>query len=196
MVAFKSHIPQAVSERLDRLPKGLRQHIEHVRDIAGELAEVHGADVLAVDLAAAAHDLDRADSDETLLARSKEVGLCVHPVEAAVPILLHGPVAAGWLSQSGAVADSEVLDAIRWHTTGHPTMGIIAKIVYLADKLDPQKRVAYPHQDQVRRLASQDLDTALLTFVNGQMADLVKAGQMIHPHMLDFRNILMMDLGG
>lgn len=35
------------------------------------------------------------------------------------------------------VEDEEILSAIRYHTTGHPDMTVLEKIIYLADYIEP-----------------------------------------------------------
>ena len=47
------NLPPKVQERFDRLPKGLQDHINRVREIARELAHIHGADAARADLAQA-----------------------------------------------------------------------------------------------------------------------------------------------
>ena len=177
---------------LARLPERLGEHIERVREIAGELADVHGADWIAVDLGAACHDLFRAESDERLLALAGEYGLNVCEVERALPMMLHGPVAATCLARHAEIEDIAVLDAVQWHTTGHPDLGLTGKIVYLADKLDPVKKRKYPFQDELRELALTDLDGALLMFVSRQAVALLERGRLIHPRAMEFRNSLLL----
>ena len=184
-------LPDAAARRLDGLPPALRSHVERVREIAAGLASMHGADERAVDLGAACHDLFRAHDGARLLALADERGIRVHDVERAVPMMLHGPVAAAWLSACAGVADADALDAVRWHTTGHPRLGIVGKIVYIADKLDPVKRRKYPFQDEVRAQASEDLDGALLTFVSRQAEGHLRGGRLVHPRTMDFRNGLL-----
>ena len=106
-------LPIEAEGRLNGLPTRLRSHIERVREIAGELANIHGADQLDVDFGAACHDLFRADTAERLLSLAEGYGLSVCEVEQALPMLLHGPVAAAWLSTCAGVNDADVLEAVR-----------------------------------------------------------------------------------
>ena len=188
-----TELPIEAVERLNRLPQPLRSHIERVREIAGELANIHGADQLDVDFGAACHDLFRANSAERLLSLAEEYGFRVCEVERALPMLLHGPVAAAWLSKSAEVQEANVLEAVRWHTTGHWGLGLVGKIVYLADKLDPVKKRKYPYQDELREQALTDLDGALLTFVSRQTESHLGRGRLIHPRTMEFRNGLLLE---
>ncbi len=185
--------PAEAARLLDALPERLRSHVERVREIAGDLADVHGADRLAVDLGAACHDLFRAEPGERLLALAEEYGVCVGEVERALPVMLHGPVAAAWLAERAGVTDADVLEAVRWHTTGRAGLGLAGRIVYLADKLDPVKKRKYPFQDELRELALSDLDGALLVFASKQAEAHLGRGRLIHPRAMEFRNSLLLN---
>jgi 2-amino-4-hydroxy-6-hydroxymethyldihydropteridine diphosphokinase len=49
---------------------------------------------------------------------------------------LHGPAAAARLEQEGETR-FDVLEAIRWHTVGHPDWGRVGRALYMADFLEP-----------------------------------------------------------
>ena len=187
-------LPPAVEERLGTLPRGLREHVERVRAEARALAKCHAIDADLVDLAAAAHDLFRAAGDEEMLREARRYGLRVHPVEDRMPLFLHGPIAASWLQHEAGVNDEKVLEAVRLHTTGRKGMGPIAKVVYLADKLDPQKAYRYRWIGQVRALAETSLDRALLLFLDRSLSDLVGQGAEVHPDTTELRDELSVAL--
>jgi nicotinate-nucleotide adenylyltransferase len=187
-----SQLPPATARRLDRLPAGLRDHVDRSRDVASRLAERYGVDPDRVDLAVATHDLARALKPEALLAQACRLDLAAHPVDVETPILLHGPVAARWLATEDDVKDEEVLEAVRYHTTGRKGMSTLAKVVFLADKLDPQKVAHKPHLERVAALATDSLDAALLEYLDAELASLLGLGALIHPHSVDLRNELTM----
>ncbi len=54
---------------------------------------------------------------------------------------LHGPAAANRLAQQGELR-GDVLDAIRWHTTGSGTWGRTGQALYMADYLEPGRPFA------------------------------------------------------
>ena len=106
-----------------------------VRRLAADLATVHEVDEELVDLAAMAHDLARAMPGDDLLAEARRLKIQTLPLEEQTPVLLHGPIAARWLEDTLDIHDREVIEAVRWHTTGRTGLGRVAKLVYLADKL-------------------------------------------------------------
>ena len=142
---------EAVARRVRSLPQGLQRHIQRVQEVAAELASVHDADGERVRLGAMAHDVARAMSGDELLAHARDMGIQVHPVEAAVPVLLHGPVGAELLRRRDGLEDREVYEAVYWHSTAHKDLGVLGKIVFLADKLDPHKKARYPFIGDVEK---------------------------------------------
>ena len=184
-------LPPEIESRLRTLSRGLREHVMRVRQVGRELAHHHGVDVDLVDQGTAAHDLARAVKGEALLKQARYYGLRVSSVERHSPILLHGPVAALWLAHEGGIADNQLLDAVRWHTTGKRGMDDVAKVVFLADKLDPQKVKRYPDREAISDLARHSLDRALLEFLEQELDYLLGQGLLIHPASVELRNELI-----
>jgi HD superfamily phosphohydrolase YqeK len=50
--------------------------------------------------------------------------------------VLHGPACAARLAAEG-VGDRELLDAVAWHSTGHPEFAELGELLFLADFLEP-----------------------------------------------------------
>lgn len=188
-------MPAAIEDRLRELPAGLRDHIQRAREIGRELARRHGVDPTLVDHALAAHDLARALKGDALLKEARRYRRRVDPVERSVPILLHGAVAALWLQRQDGIEDEQLLEAVRWHTTGRKGMGPVAKVVFLADKLDPQKVERYPYLNSIARLARSSLDLAILEYLSHELDYFLKEGNLIHPASVELRNELILAAG-
>ncbi len=183
--------PAAVQRRVDRLPAGLQAHIHRVVEIARELAVCHGIDQEQAALAALAHDVARAMTDSELLRRAAGMGLPIGVVDRRVPILLHGPVGAEILQQEAGLTDISIYKAVYWHTTANPALDELGKVVFIADKLDPAKIDSYPYLPQIRQMAFQDLDRAILNFLTRQAMDRLNRGELVHPVMVETRNALL-----
>ncbi len=188
-------LPATVEARLAALPSGLRDHVERSRQVAKELARRHGVDLHKADLGTAAHDIARAVTCDVLLAEAKRLGLRVNLVERHTPLLMHGRIGAKWLEAEDGVSDREILEAVRWHTTGRKDMGAVAKIVFLADKLDPRKVGRYPYLERVALLAQDSLDAAILEYLSNELEYLLRQGLLIHPASVGLRNQLMIQMG-
>ena len=174
-----------------QLPAGLREHIARVREKALELAAIHKVDPRKAGLAALGHDVARSMTEVELRRRARAYGLTLHPVEARVTALLHGPVGAEMLRRECGIEDLEVLEAVRWHTTFNRGLGPVAKIAFLADKLDYQKAGRYPYLERIDRLARENLDAAVLSFLQEELVSMIGAGRLVHPASLEGRNELL-----
>ncbi|MDP2949809.1 MAG: bis(5'-nucleosyl)-tetraphosphatase (symmetrical) YqeK [Chloroflexota bacterium] len=175
------------------LPANLRQHILRAREVAMELARRHGLDEERVWLAISGHDIARVTPPKRLLAEARRLGLTIGPVEEALPLLLHGPVAAETLRRDG-LDDGEVYDAVFWHSTAHPSLGPVGLAVFLADKLDPEKAYRYSYLAELKALALESLERAALDFLEREMASLLREGKPVHTASLEARNALLMRL--
>jgi predicted HD superfamily hydrolase involved in NAD metabolism len=186
-----SDLPDAIESRLRKLPTELRDHVERSRVVGQELAIRHAVDSVEADTGIAAHDLARAIKRPVLLREAERLGLQISFVERQQPLLLHGPVAAAWLSSEDGYDIGPILEAVEFHTTGRPGMADLSKVVFLADKLDPWKVERAPFLNRVAELARDDLDAAIVHYLDRTIERLVKDGQMVHPSAVEFRNHLL-----
>lgn len=76
------------------------------------------------------------------------------------PNLSHSKIAAAVMQRDYGITDSEVLDAVRYHTTGRAGMGTLEKIIFLADSIEPGRE--YPGVSEIRRMSEENLDLACL----------------------------------
>lgn len=165
------------------------EHCLGVVGVAGELARRYGYDLVKAELAGLLHDYARDMGERELLEIAKKNRLKVHPVEYQVPILLHGPVGAFLVQQELGIEDLEILEAIRWHTTGFPGMSGVAQIVYLADIIEPSRD--FDGVEKLRILAQQNLHTAVMAAIDCSIGYCLKRGLLIHPISIEARNEML-----
>ena len=180
----------------DNLPTSLRAHISRVGHIALEIGRAHSLDLNKIAFAAKYHDLARVTPPELLLTECKNLGIAVGDFEKQLPLLLHGPVAGSWVQSSNdALASPEVVEAIQSHSVASSSMSSIAKVIFLADKLDPHKIKQYPFQLEVSEASTHDLDKALFIFTDREIAMRLGWNQLIHPQSIMTRNYLLKRYG-
>ncbi len=184
-------LERLVNRRVEDLPKGLRQHIYRVRDIAAELAGCHGLERPKAELAMLCHDVARAMPDGQLLDQAAGLGIPVTLLDRSLPVLLHGPVGAEILRREDGLRDEPIYQAVYWHTTAHPDLDTLGKVVFLADKLDPAKISRYPYLHELRELALRDLDQAILEFTTKEIVARAQQGEPVHPIIVETRNALL-----
>jgi len=184
---------EALKAAIGRLPRGLAEHVERVVAEADRLAAgFQELDREQVELAAWGHDIARALSRRELLARARGFGLEVSAVEEEAPILLHGPVGAEVLRREHGIDDPQVLAAARFHSTGRAGMSLVEKIIFVADKVEPDKVRAKPALARVRELADRDLDAAILEYLDQMLVVAREEGWPLHPQALAARNELVL----
>ena len=139
-------------------------HTAGVAAAAARLAALHHADEHKAKLAGWLHDCTRHLSDAEAKKLCKSNGVKPDEIMKQLPYLLHGYTAAIIAAKNFDVHDTDVLNAVRYHTTGRVGMSLLEKIVLLADKIEPN-REEYPGLADIRALAETDLDAALAMFM-------------------------------
>lgn len=143
-------------------------HTTGVRYTAASLAMCHGCDIKKAQLAGLLHDCAKGYSEEELLLHAKEYGLDISKWEKRAPHLLHAKVGAYLAEHEYHIEDAEVLDAIRYHTTGRPNMSELEKIIFIADYIEPNRKML-EGLPECRKLAFEDLDEAMYQILHNTL---------------------------
>ena len=176
---------------VEALPTGLAAHVMRVVDEAVRLAALHRIPAQAATIAALGHDLLRAETSERLLAIAIAQGYGADDVERMEPILLHGPLAVAIMQERFEIDDDDVLGAIAFHTTAHPGMTRLQKLIFIADKIESHKRARAEAVQRVAELAERDLDAAMLAYLDHHLVTAAATGWPLHPRTLVARNELI-----
>ncbi len=94
-----------------------------------------------VELAAWLHDCAKELKNDEQVDLAKYYGIEIYPEDEASPNLLHARNGAAIAEDKYDIVDPRVLSAIRDHTLGAPDMCQEAKILYLADMLEPGRDI-------------------------------------------------------
>lgn len=164
-------------------------HSVGVANTAARLAGMFNGNIEKAYLAGLMHDYARELSEEELLELTAKHDLSTDGVELMQTSLLHGPVGAWLLEQEGLITDKQVLDAIRWHTTGHPDMDQLARIIYISDYIEPGRN--FPGVDMLRQITNKDLNLGVLAGLDHTLGFLVQRNNFIHPLSIAARNRLL-----
>jgi predicted HD superfamily hydrolase involved in NAD metabolism len=142
------------------LPTARYQHTLGVMKTALSLATRYGADQQKAEAAAILHDYAKfrpLDEMRQIIQSEPDIpnDLLDYNHE-----LWHAFVGAVLVREELGITDQDILNAIRYHTTGRPGMSPLEKVVFLADYIEPGRR--FPGVDDVRSLAEDDLDQAII----------------------------------
>lgn len=182
---------------IEYLKSELKEHVSerrylHSLGVAGtgiKLANKFGADAKKVEIAGILHDLVKYWSKEELIQYIKENPDISNDLLNYSEELWHGPVASIVIQEKYNITDDEIINAIRYHTSGRENMSLIEKIVCLADYIEPTR--LYPGVNAIRDLAESDIDKALLTALEGTIIFLLKNKKIIYPLTIKARNYLI-----
>jgi predicted HD superfamily hydrolase involved in NAD metabolism len=94
--------------------------------------------------------------------------------------LWHAPVGAYLVEKEVGIVDAEIIDAIRFHTSGRPKMTMLEKVIYVADYIEPGRH--FPGVEEVRELAKTSLNEALIKAIHNTIVFLMKKKQPIYPN--------------
>ncbi|MGI9075726.1 MAG: HD domain-containing protein [Gemmatimonadaceae bacterium] len=125
------------------------------------------------------HDALRNADEQTLRTLSLDT---VRPAE-----LLHGPAVANKLEREGEHR-LELLDAIRWHTVGHSGWGRTGRALYMADFLDPGRKVSREERAFLAEQVVHDFDGVFRQVVRQRIEWAVREGHRIYPETVELWN--------
>lgn len=172
----------------EKLSPRLFNHCVGVAQTAADLAVMLGCDPQKARLAGWLHDCAREWPPEKLMAFAVSNHIEVDAFAQRAPVILHAPVGAV-IAKEWGITDREILAAIRKHTLGEPEMTTFEQLVYLADKIEPDR--CYPGVEELRNLAHKDFPQALIQASANSISYLLKKCQLVHPQSLAFWNWLV-----
>ena len=105
---------------------------------------------------------------------------------------LHAPVSAYCANNDFGICDDEILSAIRWHTLGNKDMTDFDKIIFLADKIEPNSR-DLEYRNKILDILKEEngLNKALLVCYKETIKSLVKRELKICPITIEIYNKLL-----
>ena len=166
--------------------KKRRAHMGRVSALLREWGEGRGDDPRDVERWAAVgylHDVLRdADPDELRVVSSVALD---HLQDEVV----HGPAAADRLRQGG-VADEPLLAAIAFHTLGSPSFDDIGKALYVADFLEPGRKLQPKWRARLRDKMPEGLNSVAQAVVGKRVQFLIKKGRPVPTETFGLWNIL------
>ena len=137
-------------------------HTMGVAFTAAAMAMKYGTDTDRALLAGLLHDCAKCFSFDERIALCKEGKVELTEIEINNPALIHAKLGVYIAVRDYGITDSEILDAIRTHTTGEPDMSLLQKIIFLADLIEPGRNAArIPHLTEFREMAFADIDECM-----------------------------------
>lgn len=185
------NLEQIDNKLKEMMTKTRYQHACRVSMLAQKIAEYYNLPIQKTMISALTHDCAKDYSLEELKNLVDKYNIKLNKVEKSIPKIWHAYVGAEMVKDIFMVDDWEILDAIRYHSTASSKLGLIGKIVYIADKIEPNRKLA-----KIRKLHEkvwEDIDLAMLELLNMELQYLICNKLIIHPDTLKARNKILMD---
>ncbi|RNF40995.1 bis(5'-nucleosyl)-tetraphosphatase (symmetrical) YqeK [Planococcus salinus] len=164
-----------------RLPENRYAHVIGVMAKATELAQTFGVPEEKAKVAAILHDVakfsDRDWMKSIIISEKMDPLLLEYHAE-----LWHAPVGAYVAQKEFGVQDEDILNAIRYHTTGRAGMSDLEKIIYIADLVETNRK--FKGVDELRQLKEQGLDVMMEACVKHSIEFLASKNQPVYPDSL------------
>lgn len=160
--------------------------------MAAELAEKHNLNKEKAYTAGLLHDCAKCLNPEKMIEIIKNYMPEVDQCEFSNKKTLHAPASAYIAKNEFKVKDEEILSAIRWHTLGKAQMSEFEKIIFLADKIEPNTRPQEYREKMLKVLDEENgLNKALLICYKETIKSLVKRNLEICQPTIEIYNRLL-----
>ena len=166
-------------------------HTLGVAEIAKELAKLNKISEEKAEIAGLAHDVAKNLSKARMKEMMEENNIMLSQVEEKNPNLWHSIIAPIEAKEKLGIEDEEILDAIRWHTTGKEDMSILTKIIYISDMIEPSRN--FDSIEDIRKFTLEDLDKGVYYGLTHSIEFLLIKNLLIDENSMRARNYFLFD---
>lgn len=166
-------------------------HVKGVVEMAKKLAELNNVLEEKAEIAALAHDVAKNLSKEKMKEIIIENNINISLLEESNSNLWHSIIAPIVAKDKLGIEDEEILDSIRWHTTGKENMSVLAKIIYIADMIEPNRN--FDGVEEIRKITYDNLDAGVYHGLTHSIQFLLTKNLLIDENTIKARNYFLLD---
>lgn len=170
----------------ERLTERRYIHSLNVADSAKKLASIYGADEEKAYTAGLVHDSCKDMPAGLQLSYLLENKVEMTDLEINTAKLYHAMSGKVFARNEFGIEDEDMLNAVRYHTTGRRGMSLLEKIIFVADFISAERD--YNGVEIMRGKAVRSLDEAIVEGLSFTIKDLIDAERLVHPDTLDAYN--------
>ena len=167
-------------------------HSVNVADEAVALAKIYGCDEELAYTAGILHDVTKEFPKQEQLQIIADGGIILDSVQKNAPKLWHSISGSVYVRDFLCIKNNDIINAIRYHTTGRAGMSLLEKIIYIADFTSAER--SYKDVDIMRELSRKALEDAMLFSCKFTIGNLSSQELAIHPDQLDCYNELVLNI--
>lgn len=183
--------PYLTEDVIDYIEANQLYRVPHVKDALRYLKPVRAKHSMRVALMAAEVGMKYKIPESTLILASalhdtaKNLDLSAPELfgfsltENVPPSVLHQFTGAYLAEHTFGITDEDILNAVRYHTSGRPNMSMLEKILFLADMLEQGR--TFPHVKKLREWYYKDINECMYRCLRHQIKYLKKSRATIYP---------------
>ena len=175
-------------ELKEKLSEKRYKHSLGVMKKAGELAKIYKIDTYIAELTGLAHDITKEMTNDEKLEYAQKHNFQVDEIEKSNIGLLHAKIGAD-IAKNKYGFTEEMQNAIKYHTVTNPDMDLLAKIIFVSDKIEENRE--YEGVQELRKLAKSNIDACILEILNYTIKENIDKGKLVHPNSILTRNKLL-----
>lgn len=177
----------------EMLPERRLKHSLNVSKCAVKLSEIYKCDKQKAEIAGLVHDCAKYFTDEQIEDCVRKFNIELDSLEVNNIALSHSVIGSYVAKEVFNIDDEEIINAIKYHTTGRENMSLLEKIIYMADLIEEGRK--FPRVEELRELTfSGKLEEALILSFNNTIKFVIDNDQLIHPRTVSARNYILRNI--
>lgn len=136
------------------------QHCLNVADMAKNLAKIYNVDEEKAYVGGLLHDIAKEMSYEEYLRIEGDVKFYPEEFSKENYKIFHGWAASAYAKKYLGIFDEEILNAIKYHTTGRKNMTLLDKIIFAADCISIER--SFENIEYFRSIAKVNMDIVIV----------------------------------
>lgn len=164
-------------------------HSINVMNTSIELAKLYNCSIEEAKIAGLLHDCGKFQDKIKILKMVDEFDIILDNVMKKNTALAHGPLGVAIAKSKYNISNPNILNAIRYHTTGREEMTLLEKIVFIADLIEPSRN--FQGVEEMRKLAYENLDESIILALNKNIQFVIEKKNLLHLDTIKARNRLI-----
>ncbi len=175
----------------ERMGKKRYIHSVNVAKSAEYLAKKYDANVEKAVIAGILHDITKETPYDEQLQIIESNGIILDNVQRFSPKTWHAISGSVYVEKVLNISDEDILNAIRYHTSGRANMSLLEKVIFVADFIGEERD--YKGVDIMRNKSKKSLEDAMLYGVSFSIKDLSERQCAIDTNTLGLYNELIIN---
>lgn len=160
-----------------------------VMETSMELAEFYNSSIEEAKLAGLLHDCGKFQDKTKILKTVTEFDIILDNIMKKNIGLAHGLLGELIAKEKYNIHNENILNAIRYHTTGRENMNLLEKIVFIADLIESSRK--FLGVEEMRKLAFENLNKAIIFALNNNIRSVIERNNLLHLDTIKARNHLL-----